>query len=846
MWKISLKGMWAHKRRLLRTCSAVLLGVAFLAGTLVLGDTMRAGFARAFSDAYAGSDVVVQGTESIGSESGEQRRVVPEAVLAEVESLPGVELAQGSIDGLAQVTGSDGDAIGGQGPPTLGGNWADNATNPYDLVEGRGPEAADEVVIDRGTAEAGELAVGDTTTVRTPAPIEATIVGIAAFGEQDSIGGSGFTGFTMDDARRYLLGGAEGYTSLSLVAADGVTPDQLADEVQAVLPDGLSARTGDEMAAQSTEAIGDDFLDMFEVFLLVFTGVALLVASFSIYNTFSVILAQRSRESALFRAIGATRRQVLGSIALEAVGVGVVASLGGLLLGFLLAVGLRGAMAGIGVELPGGIEITGNTVVVSLVVGLVVTLLASLAPAIRASRIPPLAALRDAAIDRSDTSRGRAVFGSLLTAAGFGMVLYAALATPSNALSVVGYGAVLCVVGVVALGPVVARPASRLLGAPVAATRGVSGQLARGNAMRNPRRTAGTASALMVGVAVVALFTVVGSSLTAYVRDAVSGSITADLMIIDSGFSGSGLSPELAQELGELPGVETAVGLGFGSALVDGEEEELTVTDVARLDTVIDSQVSEGSIADLRDDQIGVAESVAEDHGWSIGSPVELTFIDGATETVTVGALYGEDDLTGSFVLPRATWQAHSPFDFDFVAAISAAPGTDLEDLRTAVDEVGARHGAPDAQTRDEYADDMAGEISGLLNVVYVLLALSIIIALMGIANTLALSIHERTRELGLLRAIGQTRGQLRSMVRWESVIISVFGTVGGIGLGLFLAWGLLGALVSTDEELGVFSAPITRLVVITLIAAVAGVVAALRPARRAGRLDVLDAIATE
>ncbi|MHB1138116.1 MAG: ABC transporter permease [Microthrixaceae bacterium] len=846
MWKISVKGMWAHKRRLVRTCSAVLLGVAFLAGTLVLGDTMRAGFAQAFSDAYAGSDVVVQGSESMGTENGEQRRVVPESVLADVEALPGIALVQGAIDGLAQVTGTDGDAVGGSGPPTLGGNWADNATNPYDLVEGRAPTATGEVVIDRGTAATGELSVGDVTTVRTPTPLEATVVGIAAFGAQDSIGGSGYTGFTMEDARHYLLGDAEGYTSLSLVAAEGVTPEQLSTEVQALLPEGFSARTGEEMAAQTTEAIGDDFLNMFETFLLVFTGVALLVASFSIYNTFSVILAQRSRESALFRAIGATRRQVLGSITIEAIAVGLVASLGGLLVGFGLAVGLSTAMRSMGIDLPGGIEVTANSVIVSLVVGLVVTLLASLAPAIRASRVAPLAALRDAAIDRSDSSRGRAAFGSLLTAAGAAMVLVAALNTPEDALAFVGYGSVLCVIGVVALGPVVARPAARLLGLPIATVRGTSGQLARGNAMRNPRRTAGTASALMVGVAVVALFTVVGASLTTIVRDTVAGSITADLIVIDSGFSGSGLSPDLARELDELPEVETAVGIGYGYALIDGEEEELTVADTARLDTVIDSEVQQGSMAELTDDQIAVAQGAAEDHGWSLGSPVDLTFVDGATRTLTIGAIYAQDDLNGYFVLPRATWRAHNTLELDFVAGVTTAPGVGIEEARVAVDEVAERFGAPDAQTRDEYADDMAGEITGMLNVVYVLLALSIVIALMGIANTLALSIHERTRELGLLRAIGQTRGQLRSMVRWESVIIAVFGTVGGIGLGLFLAWGLVRSLAATDEQLAVFSAPVGRLVVITLVGAVAGVIAALRPARRAGRLDVLDAIATE
>ncbi|HTO01370.1 MAG TPA: FtsX-like permease family protein, partial [Microthrixaceae bacterium] len=458
MLSVALKGMWAHKRRLLRTCSAVLLGVAFLAGTLVLGDTMRAGFSQVFADAYSKTNVVVQGTESLGDDQ-QQRRLVPEDLLDRIHELDTVDVAIPAIDGIAQVVGKDGDPIGGQGPPTLGASWVvDDPTNPYQIVEGLAPTADDEVVIDRGTAKAGELKVGDTTTVRTPTPVKVKIVGIIAFGTQDSIGGSGVTGFTPVAARKYLIGGASGYSSISVKAAAGVSDDKLAESIQALLPKGFSAKTAAQMQADAVDAIGKGFLNAFETFLLVFTGVALLVATFSIYNTFSVILAQRSRESALFRAIGATRSQVLGSIGVEALAVGLVASVGGLVVGIGLAVGLTALMRNFGVDLPGGLEIKPISVLVAIVVGLIVTLIASLIPSIRASRVLPMAALRDAAIDRSDTSRKRAIFGGVVTAAGVCLVLFGALVESSSASSYVGIGAVALVTGVVVLGPVVARP----------------------------------------------------------------------------------------------------------------------------------------------------------------------------------------------------------------------------------------------------------------------------------------------------------------------------------------------------------------------------------------------------
>ncbi|HTO00963.1 MAG TPA: ABC transporter permease, partial [Microthrixaceae bacterium] len=369
-------------------------------------------------------------------------------------------------------------------------------------------------------------------------------------------------------------------------------------------------------------------------------------------------------------------------------------------------------------------------------------------------------------------------------------------------------------------------------------------ELAVGNAMRNPTRTAGTASALMIGVAVVVLFTVVGSSLTSMVRDALTGSVRAELMLVETGFSGSGMSPELSDRLSEVPGVAHSVGIGIGKVKIKDKATDIEIIDTSLLDYVIDSEVIQGSFKSLGTDGLGVSKDEAKKQNWKLGTPVEVGFVDGTTLTMKIGAIYDRAELLGSIVLPRPVWAAHSTFNIDIINLVALEKGADLEQVRKAVDKVGKEFGAPAAQTRQEYADEAAGQVQQLLGIVYVLLALSIVIALMGIANTLALSIHERTRELGLLRAIGQTRSQLRSMVRWESVIIALFGTVGGVGLGLFLAWGMIRSLAS--EGITGFSAPVGQLVVITLIGALAGVLAAIRPARRAAKLDVLEAISME
>ncbi len=842
MLTITRTALRANRRRLVGMCSAVLIGVAFLSGTLVFGDTLRAGFDEAFASSTAGTDVVVRAERTVGDSDWAGRPPLDAEVLDRVAAVDGVLHVAPSIEGVAQILGSDGEAIGGQGPPTIGANWVDTGElNPFQLAEGRAPAADDEVVIDRGSADTGGLAVGDRTTVRTPAPVEVEIVGIATADGQDSIAGSTFTAFSEDRARELFLAGEDLVTSVSVAAADGVSADELAERVAAVLPEGAEAVTGATVAAEMSEMIGKDFLDFFTMFLVVFSAIAVLVATFSIHNTFTVVLAQRLRESALLRAIGATRRQVLGSIALEALIVGVLASVIGVLAGLGLAAGLDALFGSVGMDFPGtGLVVQTDSLVIAGVVGLLVTLVAALVPAVRASRVAPLAALRDVARDTSDTSRARAVIGTVLTVAGLLLGLFG-----RSSMATVGIGAGLLVIGTFVVAPVIAAPAARVLGALPARLRGGSGSLARGNAARNPRRTASTATALLIGVCIVSLFTVFASSLKASLVDTLAGSITGDVVVQSEGFSGAGIGTELARELDEQPEVRAAVGFSDAPGLIGGEEQWFTAADPGAVAGVTDLGVAEGSLDDVTGESVAVSTDLADEQGWSLGDVVEVTFLDGAVVPARIAATFERPEIVGSVVVPRALAAEHMTQLRDWLVVVDAADGTSVSELKSLTAEVAERHGAPEVLDIDGFVESLAGELDALLVVVYALLALSILIALIGIGNTLSLSIHERTRELGLLRAVGQTRRQLRSMVRWESVMVATFGTLTGVLLGTFIAWSLVSALVAS-EGFGRFEAPLVSLAVIVVIGGLVGVLASVRPARRAARLDVLAAVAAE
>ncbi|MFF9624484.1 ABC transporter permease [Streptomyces griseosporeus] len=848
--RLSLASLRAHRRRFAGTFLAVFLGVAFLAGTLVMGDTLRASFDSLFGNATSGTDAVVRSADAITTPGEAQgvRQPVDTALVRKLEAVPGVAAAAPDIQGAGQLVGANGKPIGGQGPPTLAGNWiTDPELNPYRLAEGRAPRATGEIVVNRGAAEKGGLHLGDTTTLRTPDPVRVTLVGLATFGGEDGMAQVTFTGMTRSDAEKYLTARPGEAASILVRAGPGVSQQDLVDRLTPVLPKGVEAITGQESAQENTDAISARFLSVFTTLLLLFSGVALLVATFSIHNTFAIVVAQRTRENALLRALGAARRQVTASTLAEATAVAVTASAAGLAGGIGIAAGLQALFPAIGFPFPdGNLVISTLSLLLPLAVGIAVCLASALMPAVRAGRTAPLAALRETSVDTSGASRTRAVTGAGLLALAVSLTLTGVLLSPS--LWLAGGGAALALAAFVVLGPVASTTAVRLLGAPLHRLRGVTGGLARRNALRSPKRTAATASALMIGVAVVCLFTVFGASLKATMDQTVSRSFAGDVAVSTPSFGagGSGLSPALAPAIQRLPEVETAVGLGRGVAEVDGRGRALTVTDPVALARTFDLGEVEGDLRALGTDGMAITRKEADRQALTLGATTRLTFTDGSTKPFTVRALYDRSELAGDYVITRAAWAPHRTQDADTLVAVAFKDGVSTADGRTAVEKVAAHYGNPDVQTRAEYARSSAGGIDMMLTLVYALLALAVVIALLGIANTLTLAVHERTRELGLLRAVGQTRAQLRAMVRWESLLVAAFGTAGGLGLGAFLGWVLVKASDGASDSAFAFALPPARLAVVALVGLTAGALAGLRPARRAARLDVLRAIATE
>jgi putative ABC transport system permease protein len=847
MWTFAARNLLTYKRRLISTVLAVALGVAFLAGTLLLSDTLRANFNKLFTQANGATDVVIRSATKISAGSGtSQRTGIDASLLPQVRAVAGVADAQPYLEGYGQLVGSDGKVIGGGGPPTRAANWvSDQQLNPYRLVAGHVPRADDQAVINRGAATSGRLSLGATTTLLTPRPVQLRIVGIATFGTADGFGPSTFTGLTLHAAEQYLTGSSPGQvTDLLVRAAPGVTPDRLAQQLQTTLPAGLQAITGSQLAAENYDSINRGFLGFLSTGLTAFAAIAVLVAAFSIYNTFSILAAQRSRDAALLRALGGSRRQLATAGLLETLAVGAAGSVIGWAGGIGIAALLKGVFDGFGFALPaGGLVLKASSSLLAVLVGIGAAVLAGVLPAVRSARTPPLAALRDLAAEPTRVSRLRVALGGLVLAAGIATVIAGTAGTSQGSAIT---GAVATMIGFVVLGPGAARPAATIVGAPIAALRGASGRLARDNALRNPRRTAATASALLVGVAVAALFTVVGASMKATAANGVDHTLTADLVVDRAGYggasSGGDLNPQLAADLSRLPEVGLATGLGSGNAVLDGHARMVAFADPREIGEVLDLGVRKGSLGALSPRALAVSAKTAGDEHWTIGTPVPITYPDGTTGTLRVAAIFSRPDITGDYLLDQAGWTPHAGQTLDSAVLVRVAAGSQISATRAAVTATVARYGQPQVQDRVQYRASATSGVNTILGLVYLMLALAIVIALMGVANTLGLSIHERTRELGLLRAVGQQRRQTKSMIRWESVIIAVFGTIGGVALGTFLGWAVVKS--ASSSTLGVFAAPPWQLLTFLVAGALAGLLAGLRPARRAARLDVLTAIA--
>ncbi|MEX2275494.1 MAG: ABC transporter permease [Actinomycetota bacterium] len=845
MLRASLKSLLARKMRLALTGIAVVLGVAFVAGTYVLTDTMNAAFDEGFASASAGIDVVVRGEsdfqEVIGSASGggDDRRPIPEAVLEDVSVLPGVASAGGEASGFAQfIDPKTGDPLGGFGPPTLGSSW-DPREIVLRLVEGSPPAGPAEVVIDEASAQDVGARVGSKVeVVLEDGPSTSTVSGLV---DASDLLGVRVALFDLPTAQK--LFDKEGQLdSITVVAEPGTDSGDLRAQIDAALPDGYEAILGTTQAQEGAESLKEG-LGFIRTALLVFAFVALFVGAFIIFNTFSIIVAQRSRELGLLRALGASRRQVLGATLTEAAIVGLFASIVGVLAGIGLAIGLKGLLTAFGLELPGtGTQIEVRTLVVSLVLGVVVTALSAVLPARRSATVAPIEALREGtqAVPRASLRR-RLIIGAIVSIAGVASLLYGLFAAASSQLQFVGLGVFVTFLGVAVLAPLFARPLSSFIGAPLARL-GITGYLGRENAKRNPRRTASTASALMIGLALVAFVSVLGASLKASTTAALEDTLKADLIVLNPTFQP--LSTKAATQIEAVPEVDAVTRVRQEVFQLEKNTAFVTAVDPATVEQTTSVGMIEGSVDSLNDGMVLVFSGTAEDHGWTVGDVVPMRFALTGLQEIQIGGLYDEDRLLDDFVISLETYDANYLEGLDSFLLVKGSTSVPPKTLAGAVE--GAVADLPGVEVQDQatFRETQAGFIDQLLNLISALLSLAILIALFGIANTLSLSIFERTRELGLLRAVGMTRRQLRSMVRWEAVIIAILGAVLGLTLGILFGWALQQALVS--EGITELAIPTGQLIGYVIFAGLAGVVTALLPARRAAKLKVLDAIAYE
>jgi putative ABC transport system permease protein len=858
MLKVTLRSFWEHKRRLALTLLSIVLGISFMSATFVLGDTFDRQFDDLFSVGSAKVDVQVQGPVTFSDPfSGQDLRgYLPPETLEGVAAADGVTAAEPHVitagfGCLNRVLGRDGDPIGAaQGPPTLFESWISGSElSPYSVAEGRGPEEDDQVALNIGAADDGEYELGDTVRVITQLGLkEYELVGTVRFGSSPSSGGATSALFTLPEAQR-LADTDGGYSQVLAAGEDGVSQREVAHAVASALPDDVQVLTGVEAAADLSEEVQAGF-SFFTYIIQAFALIALLVGVFVISNTFSIIVQQRTRELALLRAVGASRRQVLVSVVVEAALVGLIGAAIGLGLGILMAQAFFGSVAG---DLGSSVAISPTAIITSLVIGLVVTFVAAVLPAIRATRVPPLAAMRDVALDRAGASRIRIALGVVIALlAAFNLATVWTGDGTTNDIAPIGLGAVLLLVAAVIVGPVLAGPSVRTGGRLVSRLSGITGRLAVENASRSPKRTSATASALVIGVALVGFITIIGSSAKASITRDVGARLEGDFVVQCAGgaFSGpGGFTPAISDAVAATEGVDLAVPQAFAPfelTYEDGEREEtfLTAIDPTSLGGILSPRMVEGDVTDLDDEGMIVDVELAQEHGVEVGDRVHAVVMGGAELDLEVQGISDDENLLGFFTITRDTYfeSALAPVDNFLYATV--ADGEDVDEVIARVDAATTEVPGLQVVDRDGFIDSIVDQIAFMLQFITIALGLSVIIALIGVINTLNLSISERVRELGLLRAVGMDRTQLKRSIRWEAVIIAMLGTLIGVVLSIGLGWALVQALESSG--LTVFELPVGTLVALLLGGAAIGTVAAVFPARRAAKLPILDAIARE
>ncbi|MEQ8718654.1 MAG: FtsX-like permease family protein [Acidimicrobiales bacterium] len=824
MFRLSLRSLLAKKLRLLTTAIAIVLGVAFTAGTMILADTMSASFSSTIDDLGEGVDAVVRGDRLDPDDSFSPRATVPFDTLETVRSIDGVRTAAPYWEGYAQVIGADGKALDLR--QSVGLNWiADPDLTMFHLVDGTAPRSGGEVVLDSDTADHAELDVGDTVDLITVAGRESfRIVGLSELDGGSSLGDTAFAFFHDSDAATRLA--EPGAVDWILVGADDTTTEaELATAISAATPD-AQVLSGSEFVDELQNEV-DDSIELIETVLLAFGAIALFVGSFTIANTFTITIAQRTRELALVRAIGASRRQVLGSVFLEAGILGAVAAALGLVAGLGVATALTKVFSATGLEFPSrALIVAPSTVAVSMAAGIVVTVAAAVVPARRAASVAPVDAMRDASIERLDTSRRRVAIGSALGVAGIAALVSGA---SGGAASTVGLGSLATLLAVLALGPVLVRPVTGALAVPMRRL-GASGRLAAANATRNPRRSAATAAALTIGVMLVVGASMFASTAKATLSGDVDDVLTADQVLRPVGMN-PGFPTGIAGSIDALDDVR-AVPMQITMALLDGEAADVAGLDLPAATGMIRLNLVDG---DLGPAGLAIGDRVAEDRGWSVGDTVEMTFADGVSQLAVVGAIFEETTALPPVIAPYDTVAPHGD-DLDRLVFVDAP-----SDALATVESILSTAPTVTVDTVDGYAASLAGSLDMVLTVVLGFLGLAVVIAVLGIATTVGLSVHERTRELGVLRAVGMSRRQLRRSIRLESIAIALFGTLLGMAMGIGFTWALLTTLV--DDGLASPVVPAGALVAVTVGALLAGTIAAALPARRAARIAVLDAV---
>jgi putative ABC transport system permease protein len=840
MWRVTVKGLLAHKLRLVLTALAIVLGVTFIAGTFVLTDTLHNTFSTLFGNIYQSVDFQVRGVAQFGSGGTATRNPVPESLVSTVRAVPGVEAAEGSVTGFAQYIAPDGKAITTGGAPTLGFAFDPNPKlSPLRLAQGTAPTTPHDVVMDLGTAQKYHFRVGEPVRILLEGPTRTfTISGLVRFGTADNLAGATLAAFDQPTAQA-VLGEVGKFDDINVIARPGADKATVERAIARVLPRDEEVVTGQTVINEATSSISQA-LGFFNTALLVFAFIALFVGGFTILNTFSIIVGQRTRELALLRIVGASRRQVFRSVLLEAGIVGLVSSMIGLGLGLLAALGLEALLGSFGVTLPSGpLVFEARTVIVCLIVGVGVTVVSAISPARRAVRIPPVAAVSDQQSETEISLRRRFAWGSGITVAG---VAALAVGLTAPAIALVGLGAVLIFVGVARLAPAVARPMASVIGRPLARLFGMSGRLGRENSMRSPRRTAQTASALMVGLALVSAIAVFGASLSRSATSSVDNAISADLIVSTPNNAQGGFSNTVGPTAATVNGVTASSTVYQGQFELRGSLDNLTAVSTRDLSDTVILNMTEGSSSTLADGQLLIDTTTANSKHLAVGDIVPVKFAKTGTSTMRVGGVFEANSLIGSYLVGNGFFLTHfqSPqLPIAVLLKTDGSPGVERSVAR-------ALSSYPNLkiQTRAQFEQSQQAQVNQLLGLVYALLALAVLIALIGIVNTLMLSVFERTHEIGLLRAVGMKRRQIRGMIRTESVILAVFGAVVGIivgtGLGIALAWSLKAQGI-TDIVV-----PFTSLIVFLILAAVLGLIAASWPARRAAKLDVLAAIAAD